>query len=491
MEGCHRKEYEVMEENVQKQVILTISILISRDPETVRKCLDSVKPILNAVNSELILTDTGCGEEVRGIIEEYTNHIIDFKWCDDFAKARNIGLEQAKGNWFLFLDDDEWFEDTSEIIKFFDSGEYENYGLAVYWVRNYTNWAGIEYKETAAGRMIKLEKDIRFRYAIHECFNRIPGKTKVLNTFAHHYGYVYKTEEEKKEHSRRNIRVLLKEHGKEPGNLKHIIQLIQEYNAIEDYKKSIEITEKGMSYTSSEITSHELYQSSFYANIVNCYFWQQNFEKVIEIGNKYLAFKNVDSLAKAAICYRIVIAYYKKQEYKSVLKFAELYWNIYKNLLGTQDNINALNIVCWSIQQDSCEKLIYVAVQASFFVQEYEKAIQWLSRLENKQPAFYIKKWKEYIEQKEYISAIECLKIMKNEMSDWNSIVQLCLKETEEKMEKQKEEQKEFYKLGILLKQKVQECINMGQLVTAKQILTRLKEILPEDEEVAIMLRRM
>ena len=56
-----------------KQIILTISILVSNRPDTVRKCLDSIKPLLEEVPSELILVDTGCGEQVRGIIEEYTD----------------------------------------------------------------------------------------------------------------------------------------------------------------------------------------------------------------------------------------------------------------------------------------------------------------------------------------------------------------------------------------------------------------------------------
>ena len=74
-----------------KQILLTISILVSNRPDTVRKCLDSIKPLLEEVPSELILVDTGCGEQVRGIIEEYTDNIIDFEWCRDFAKARNAG----------------------------------------------------------------------------------------------------------------------------------------------------------------------------------------------------------------------------------------------------------------------------------------------------------------------------------------------------------------------------------------------------------------
>ena len=55
---------------MNKKILLTISILISNRLDTVRKCLDSIKPLLEQVPSELILVDTGCGEQeghYRGI----------------------------------------------------------------------------------------------------------------------------------------------------------------------------------------------------------------------------------------------------------------------------------------------------------------------------------------------------------------------------------------------------------------------------------------
>ena len=42
------------------QPLLTISILISNKKEYVKNCLDSVKLLLNELDAELILTDTGC-----------------------------------------------------------------------------------------------------------------------------------------------------------------------------------------------------------------------------------------------------------------------------------------------------------------------------------------------------------------------------------------------------------------------------------------------
>lgn len=44
--------------------ILTISILISGEYNDVKRCLDSIQPLMRLVPSELILTDTGCKSEV-------------------------------------------------------------------------------------------------------------------------------------------------------------------------------------------------------------------------------------------------------------------------------------------------------------------------------------------------------------------------------------------------------------------------------------------
>ena len=67
---------------------LTISILVSDRMDTLEKCLNSITPILQNLNSELILVLTGKDPAVREIARQYTSHIIPFTWCDDFAEAR-------------------------------------------------------------------------------------------------------------------------------------------------------------------------------------------------------------------------------------------------------------------------------------------------------------------------------------------------------------------------------------------------------------------
>ena len=98
---------------------LSISLLASGRAASLERCLDSLRPLMMQVPSELIVVFTGTDERVREIAERYTDQVIPFTWCNDFSAARNAGLKAARGEWFMYIDDDEWFEDVSEIIQFY------------------------------------------------------------------------------------------------------------------------------------------------------------------------------------------------------------------------------------------------------------------------------------------------------------------------------------------------------------------------------------
>lgn len=228
-----------------KQPVLSISILIS-GREEMQKCLESLRLFLEELNCELILVDTGCNEEQLAIARKYTDIIVPFTWCNDFSAARNAGLEKATGEWFMFLDDDEWFEDPSEIVSFFKSGEYKKYNAAYYKVRSHVDHSGKNYVDGFVSRMVKKESRTRFKGKIHEELLPFCAPTKTFQTHAEHYGYVYSSKEEKRRHSERNIPPLLEEIKENPDNLRWYAQLSQEYLSIEEYEKGAEVALKGV-----------------------------------------------------------------------------------------------------------------------------------------------------------------------------------------------------------------------------------------------------
>lgn len=217
--------------------ILTISLLVSGREDTTIKCLDSLQPLMDKLDSELILVDTGCTEAFRAKLQKYTKQMIPFTWCDDFAKARNAGLEQATGEWFLFVDDDEWFADVTPIIEFFQSGEYRDYDQAVYYARNYAAIDGSEYSDDLVSRMIHLEPDTHFEGAVHEELVPVKGKCKKINAYVHHFGYAFVDEASKRAHFERNLAILQKLKAEQPDNLRWPLHLLKEYDVMRDGKQ--------------------------------------------------------------------------------------------------------------------------------------------------------------------------------------------------------------------------------------------------------------
>lgn len=162
----------------EKTIVLTISLLVSGREETTLRCLDSLHPLMESITSELILVDTGCSSTFLDQLRSYADRIIPFVWCDDFSMARNAGLSQARGEWFLYIDDDEWFEDTEAIETFFTSGEYKEYGYANYMQRNFFDPEYRVYTDNWVSRMIRLTDEVHFRSRIHEYLDPVYGKGK-------------------------------------------------------------------------------------------------------------------------------------------------------------------------------------------------------------------------------------------------------------------------------------------------------------------------
>ena len=242
-------------------IILTISLLASNRRESLVRCLDSLKPLLVKIPSELIIVFTGTDEKVLEIAQKYTPQVITFEWCDDFSAARNIGLKAAQGEWFLYIDDDEWFDDVEEICQFFLSGEYKHYHSAHYIQRNYDNWNGTKYSDFSAFRMVQRYPESRFQGAIHEELVPRIEPCKYLQTCVHHYGYVKDAENRNIQKTSRNIPLLLQAIESHPKQVKNYIQISKELDLAGDWKAAEEYCRRGLCVCRE---SGDLYSSGWF-----------------------------------------------------------------------------------------------------------------------------------------------------------------------------------------------------------------------------------
>lgn len=227
-----------------KKPLLTISLLISNRPDTIPRCLDSLSLIMDKISCELILIDTSKSEEIHNMLLKYTDKVYEFEWCKDFAKARNEGVRRAKGRWFLYLDDDEWFVDVDEIIKFFQTGKYKTCEAANIQIRNFLNLEYTEYTDSWGTRLFYLGGGAKFQGKIHEYIYPIYGDPIFLQAVANHSGYVFETEDKRQKHFERNAQLLLEAIEEEPTNLRWVAQLVQEYRTVKDWESIVSLCKR-------------------------------------------------------------------------------------------------------------------------------------------------------------------------------------------------------------------------------------------------------
>ena len=310
-------------------MLLTISILVSGKSPELKKCLDSVQALMNHLDAELILTDTGCDEEIKELLKQYTSHIIPFSWCDDFAAARNVGLKEASGEWFLFLDDDEWFDDVTPFVEFFSSGEYKNYQQAAYYVRNYSDYSGKQYRQSLVSRMIRLEEQTHFEGKIHESLTPINGNCKLIEGFVHHYGYVNTDQSKVLQKHERNLKILQEMKEKQPFNLKWPMHLIQEYCVVLNGEMVLKEAEEALTKMEESAELFQQYlRGIFLASELVGLYLQKKYEEVIQEAK--MMGKNHPEIVRLTRDIYVALSAKEIGDYETMFSYVSSYFQVYE-----------------------------------------------------------------------------------------------------------------------------------------------------------------
>lgn len=321
----------------EKKVVLSIGLLVSNRKNTIKKCLDSLQRIRKAISCQLIITDTGCDTEIRKILEEYADTMTEFTWCSDFAKARNANMSHAIGEWYMYLDDDEWFVDTEQLIDFFTSGSYREYDGACYVVRNYQSADGNMYTDDYLSRMVKLTPERHFVGKIHEYIVPVPTQNCLLNSWADHYGYVFPTEEDIQRHYERNSKLLLEMIEEEPDNQRWWTHLAQEYISIRDGDKLRQLAEDGLRLVDplDDIESM-INRGTFYMCAILAYECNHDDEKECEACDRTLADSRNTRLCMAFTKWWKAHCYMRMDKYKEAEDCLKDYFKEYQYFIKNE-----------------------------------------------------------------------------------------------------------------------------------------------------------
>ena len=88
-------------------VTISLCMIARNEEETLKRCVDSVKDIVD----EIVIVDTGSTDGTKEIAASLTDRVYDFKWIDDFSAARNFSFSKATMDYILILDADDYLKE--------------------------------------------------------------------------------------------------------------------------------------------------------------------------------------------------------------------------------------------------------------------------------------------------------------------------------------------------------------------------------------------
>lgn len=266
---------------------LTIGMIVKNEEKYLERCLTSIKPILDNVDSELIITDTGSTDRTVEISERFTDKIKHFEWINDFSAARNTTIDDARGEWYMFVDGDDIFESCDDIIRFFNSGEYRKFCSASFIYRNIINLEKNTFVDQNVIRMTARTPETKFVGKIHENLSPLAKPVRMITDVVDHYGYLYDEENPETEKVARNEKLLLEELEATPENDSRHAYL---YYYLFEATRSVD-TEKAEKYLKLGIENAKKYNRdvliAMYIDEIGVYFKKGDFNSLLMLCKEY------------------------------------------------------------------------------------------------------------------------------------------------------------------------------------------------------------
>ncbi|NTU21781.1 glycosyltransferase [Brevibacillus sp. HB1.2] len=247
---------------------ISACIITKNEEENLPTCLDSVKSFV----SEIIVVDTGSTDRTVEIAESYGAKVFSFTWIDDFAAARNFAIEQAKMDWIVFLDADEYFSPDS--VKYvplvIQEAEQQMLDMVICMMSNIEKTTRKITSSNIHVRIFKNHPQIRYIGAIHERIVRLDVPAKYLDAQKEitiiHTGYSEDTILSK-EKSKRNLELLFKELERKPDSFDVLFYISDSYLLDRQFEQALEFAIKAKSYSNSELKG--IYEKN-YVNMIQC-----------------------------------------------------------------------------------------------------------------------------------------------------------------------------------------------------------------------------
>lgn len=308
-------------------VTLSACVITKNEEKNIKQWLQSIQQIAN----EMIVVDTGSTDKTVELARTAGAKVYAYSWKNDFADAKNFALNQAKGEWILFLDADEYFsEKTIQNVPLYINKIHGNTKIDA------VNCPLIDIDADDNDRYMGTSRTVRiFRHDEKLCY-----EGKIHETLVHKGGILRLIEENSKievyhtgysssiiqDKLKRNLEILQMEIAEFGEKRRHYLYLLDCYYGLADYARAIDYAKKCVD------------------------------EKVAPLGQESLVYRRwIDSLLFSGA---------KSEELLSVVELAiekypnlpEFYWNKGKFLFDQKNYVQAEECLRTALEKISLAK---------------------------------------------------------------------------------------------------------------------------------------
>ena len=157
---------------------LSVTLICKNEENNLKRLLPQLK-----FADEVVVVDTGSTDNTVSVAKKFTEKVYEFKWCDDFSKARNYAIARATCDYVMWLDADDILpQETQKCImgwKKVDMGSKNTQESADFYYMKYEMDTEIPFWFWRE-RIIKRTKNCRFNGFIHEAISPF-GEVRYLD----------------------------------------------------------------------------------------------------------------------------------------------------------------------------------------------------------------------------------------------------------------------------------------------------------------------
>ena len=194
---------------------ITVTMIAKNEEDSIGRTLRSVKSIADEI---IIGIDKDSNDRTRDIALGYNAKVIDIESPvkQGFATARNEVIKEANSDWIMWIDADETFEQSDNLLKYLRNNCYNAYAVKQH---HYAVEPPALFKTDYPCRIFRNNKNIKFHGIVHEHpeleMNKGIGKVIVIPDISiMHTGY--STEKIRRARFKRNWPLMRRDREENP-----------------------------------------------------------------------------------------------------------------------------------------------------------------------------------------------------------------------------------------------------------------------------------